>query len=1081
MSNNKKVIAYIAIACLIPSLIAYGMYKLVSNKQQMDTGNLKVAIINNDKEASFNGEEINVGKEVTKILKTNKQANWKFVSAKTAKKHLDSGDYTMSVTLPSNFSKNATTALDKTPKVSLLKTKQSDTNNYVSQLITKQVAEQLKSQVLTNIQKAYDSALLSSVKQLGSGVKEASTGVKTLNKGTIKLKNGSKEVTRNLDTLATSMVTFDKGNQTLKTGLNTYTNGVDTLASGVKTYTNGVGTLASGVKTYTNGVGTLASGVNTYTNGVGTLASGVNTYTSGVKTYTNGVNTLVDGDKQLSTGINTLVASAPTLANGVTQYVAGNKALDAGLSTLQSGGSTLAGGVGKLATGANTLNSNSADLNAGVQTLAAGMSGSQSLPMAVAGLTAYSTGIKTGVTQIQTKLKSRSDIIEHIPEIIKQIKETKNGSQELKNELAEIQESVTTLQALPALVTQLLAAGDKLTTVQAQMDKINASTTGKMGAMLIYNSMSAGSNKKVQTLITNSKTMSQEEKDIVLKQVTTTDTDIAKVGTNANGIKDNLLTTKAMLEETMGDMNSLMTQFKSTMGDVDLAAMLKKFDTITTQANALLSGTDALTGDSMIGLLSDTKDLSDQIDTLVTASNSNEQVAKKLNASVNGSSVDVTNEKTISDTINQSTMTNSVGKLSAGILSYTAGTSQVTDGINQLNSNVPTLTTGVSDLKAGSQKLVTAGGQLESGTQTLVAGGTQLKAGSDKLVSGGSQLTAASPQLATGGAQLVAGGSQLTAASPQLVAGGSQLTAASPQLVAGGSKLTAASPQLVAGGSQLTAASSQLTDGETQLASASPQLADGSRQLADGSKQVTTGLGTANDGVTLLNTKLADGASQVGDINSSPKNVAQFVEPVKTESESNNLAKTLKNTLAPLVIVLSLFVGAIVTQLILFRYRKKNELSQNWLQNLFLMLFISAIQTAGVLLLTVFFNVTIEHSISFVIFTFLSGVIFTLLCVVIDELLGTMGILLSLALLLVQLVITGQVIPNTMLSNTYQVFAAFLPVTHVLNGFTYAINSQGSGMIGPVLALLATVAVLGAIWAFLNRKQLTLQSENTAD
>ncbi|MHC9532428.1 YhgE/Pip family protein [Dellaglioa sp. L3N] len=983
ISNNKKVIVYIAIACLIPSLIAYGMYKLVSNKQQMDTGNLKVAIINNDKEASFNGEEINVGKEVTKILKTNKQANWKFVSAKTAKKHLDSGDYTMSVTLPSNFSKNATTALDKTPKVSLLKTKQSDTNNYVSQLITKQVAEQLKSQVLTNIQKAYDSALLSSVKQLGSGVKEASTGVKTLNKGTIKLKNGSKEVTRNLDTLATSMVTFDKGNQTLKMGLNTYTNGVDTLASGVKTYTNGV-------------------------------------------------NTLVDGDKQLSTGINTLVASAPTLANGVTQYVAGNKALDAGLSTLQSGGSTLAGGVGKLATGANTLNSNSADLNAGVQTLAAGMSGSQSLPMAVAGLTAYSTGIKTGVTQIQTKLKSRSDIIEHIPEIIKQIKETKNGSQELKNELAEIQESVTTLQALPALVTQLLAAGDKLTTVQAQMDKINASTTGKMGAMLIYNSMSAGSNKKVQTLITNSKTMSQEEKDIVLKQVTTTDTDIAKVGTNANGIKDNLLTTKAMLEETMGDMNSLMTQFKSTMGDVDLAAMLKKFDTITTQANALLSGTDALTGDSMIGLLSDTKDLSDQIDTLVTASNSNEQVAKKLNASVNGSSVDVTNEKTISDTINQSTMTNSVGKLSAGILSYTAGTSQVTDGINQLNSNVPTLTTGVSDLKAGSQKLVTAGGQLESGTQTLVAGGTQLKAGSDKLVSGGSQLTAASPQLATGG-------------------------------------------------SQLTAASPQLTDGETQLASASPQLADGSRQLADGSKQVTTGLGTANDGVTLLNTKLVDGASQVGDINSSPKNVAQFVEPVKTESESNNLAKTLKNTLAPLVIVLSLFVGAIVTQLILFRYRKKNELSQNWLQNLFLMLFISAIQTAGVLLLTVFFNVTIEHSISFVIFTFLSGVIFTLLCVVIDELLGTMGILLSLALLLVQLVITGQVIPNTMLSNTYQVFATFLPVTHVLNGFTYAINSQGSGMIGPVLALLATVAVLGAIWAFLNRKQLTLQSENTAD
>lgn len=993
MSKNKRLIGYIAIACLIPSLIAYGTYKLVSSKQQMDTGNLKVAIINNDKEASFKGKKINVGEEVTKILKTNKQAKWEFVSADTAKKHLDSGDYTMSVTLPNDFSSNATTALDETPKVSLLKTKQSDTNNYVSQLITKQVAEQLKTQVLTNIQKAYDSALLGSVQQLGSGVKEASTGVKTLNKGTIKLKNGSKEVTRNLDTLATSMVTFDKGNQTLKTGLNTYTNGVDTLADGVNTYANGV---------------------NTYTNGVGTL---------------------VNGNQQLSTGINTLVASAPKLSDGVTQYVDGNKTLDAGLSTLQSGGATLAGGVDKLAAGASTLDSNSSALNSGVKTLAAGMSGSQSLPMAVAGLTAYSTGIKTGVTQIQTKLRARSEIIEHIPELISQIKNARQGSKELKAELAEIQESMTTLKALPALVEQLMAAGDQLETVQAQLNKINASTTGKMASALIYNGMATSSNDKVSELINASTTMSQDEKNAVLKQVTTTGKDIEKVGTNANGIKDNLLTTKAILEKTMGEMGSLMAEFKSTMGNVDLKDLLTKFDTITTHANALLNSTDTLTSDSMIGLLGDTKDLSDQIDELVTASNSNEDVAKKLNASVNGSSVDTTSAQTIKDTINQSIMTNSVGKLSAGILAYTAGTSQVAGGINQLNSNVPTLTSGVSALKAGSQKLVTAGGQLEAGTQTLVAGGTQLKAGSDKIVDGGSQLTAATPQLAAGGSQLTAGGSQLTAAS------------------------------------------SQLTDGETQLAAASPQLADGSKKLADGSKQVTDGLGTADAGVTLLNTKLADGAAQVGNINSSPKNVAQFVEPVKTQVESDNLAKTLKNTFAPLVIVLSLFVGAIVTQLILFRYRKKNELSPNWLQNLFLMLFISSIQTAGVLLLTLFFGVTIEHPISFVIFTFLSGLIFTLLCVVIDELFGTMGILLSLALLLVQLVITGQVIPNTMLSNAYQVFAAFLPVTHVLNGFTYAINSQGTGMIGSVLALMVMVVVLGAIWVFVNRKQLAAQTE----
>lgn len=66
---------------------------------------LPVAVVNNDKEASYNGNTMAIGKDMVSNLKENKTLDFHFVDEEEGKKGLEDGDYYMVVTLPSDLSK----------------------------------------------------------------------------------------------------------------------------------------------------------------------------------------------------------------------------------------------------------------------------------------------------------------------------------------------------------------------------------------------------------------------------------------------------------------------------------------------------------------------------------------------------------------------------------------------------------------------------------------------------------------------------------------------------------------------------------------------------------------------------------------------------------------------------------------------------------------------------------------------------------------------------------------------------------------------------------------------------------------
>jgi len=98
----------IAAAILLGLLVIPGIYAWLNIDSNWDpyanTGKLPIAIVNKDKGDVILGDEINMGNEVVKSLKDNKDMKWVFTDEKSAKEKLEKSDYYGEIVIPENFS-----------------------------------------------------------------------------------------------------------------------------------------------------------------------------------------------------------------------------------------------------------------------------------------------------------------------------------------------------------------------------------------------------------------------------------------------------------------------------------------------------------------------------------------------------------------------------------------------------------------------------------------------------------------------------------------------------------------------------------------------------------------------------------------------------------------------------------------------------------------------------------------------------------------------------------------------------------------------------------------------------------------
>ena len=208
--------------------------------------NLPVAVVNNDTPVTYEGIDVNVGEKLVDNLKDNDSLAFNFVDDETALKGLENGNYYMVITIPKDFSKNATTLLDEDPEKMVLEYATNPGTNYIASKMSQTALSKIQTSISNTVTKTYADTVFDLFENLGDSLEVAADGSLELKDGITQLEDGSVKISNGLDTLSNSMLTFTDGSKTLSNGLDTYLAGVESLSTASKELATGAEKLAAG-------------------------------------------------------------------------------------------------------------------------------------------------------------------------------------------------------------------------------------------------------------------------------------------------------------------------------------------------------------------------------------------------------------------------------------------------------------------------------------------------------------------------------------------------------------------------------------------------------------------------------------------------------------------------------------------------------------------------------------------------------------------------------------------------------------------------------------------------------------------
>ncbi|MGX7351744.1 YhgE/Pip domain-containing protein [Enterococcus canis] len=738
--KNKFLLIVLGIIGLIPALYNLiflgGLWNPYGNLDH-----LPVAVVNQDQPITYRGKQLAIGENLTKKLKQTAALDFHFVSKEEGQKGIEKGKYYMIVTIPANFSKNATTILNDHPKEMQIDYQTSQGTNLTAAKMSDSAMMQIKDQVSTQVTQMYSETLLSEFGKVGTGMKIAANGGGKLYEGTAKLNTASQVLSDNLIKLASSSLKFSDGSKILSKGLQQYIIGAEKVNAGAKKMNSGVGALAEKVPELSNGLGRLADGSQT-------LATGVNQ-------YTNGVSTVANGSANLTQGIDQLAGKLPTLAIGVDQLVNGSQTLKTGVDQYVNGVQSVSGGSQEVSDGLQVLASKTnqlpqqvQSLHEGTEKLVASLNNVQMSEMEKNQLIAYTDNVESYLAQVVKTLETTDlSSLSNLTQVADLVTELSNQMNNVSENVSELSQQIETKR-------------------QTLMDNYQTDLTTNANAV-------------VAALLTSGVTLDEDQKNLVLStmqgQSSQTLNTIHQLSVDTTQLSASLATQKQVLEDLSNSLAAVQQIPVAQIAKVKAGAdqLTQVSETASVGIEKAVNGLYDIASQAVLGIQKinrGTKALDSSVPTLVASIH---QLADGSKQVTQGSKKLVEQGATISQGLGK--LTNGIGDLqlktptlSEGVNQLSQGAHQLTDGANYLNKKSTELTRGSKQLTAGlkqvTQKLPALGDgvfALQNGSVQLVNGTGQLVANGEKLVSGAQQLDNGSQQISTGSSQLSTGEKQV--------------------------------------------------------------------------------------------------------------------------------------------------------------------------------------------------------------------------------------------------------------------------------------------------------------------------------
>ena len=649
--QNKLLFVTVIVVSLIPILYASVFLKSIWDPYG-NMSELPVAVVNLDQSVDFQGKTLSVGSELVDNLKKNDDLGWHFVSKDAAKQGLKDRKYYMVVTIPKDFSKNASTVLDSDPEKMNLKYETNAGVNYLGEVVSDNAMKQLKAQVSEKVTKSYAMAIISTINELGKGMNTAAEGSEKLN-------DGANQVNTGVGTLAESV-------PTLADGVSQLDNGAGSLKSGVSQYTAGVAQVADGSNQLNNGVGQLTSQLPTLTNGLSALGTGANSLSAGLNAYTDGVVAVANGNQQLASNVPKIVA---------------------GISQLTDGANKLSANLGQVTLSEDDKNNLLAYVN-GVQTYLSSVNGllanidlSQlanigQLKETFTGVASDLTNVGNILLAIKNNLTSATtaDVQSNTTAVITTL--AQNGvtlteaqqaavAKSLENNAANSQVIALVNNQLTEAITNLTSVKGTLTAVQASFGTIDTSSLTQLSTL------------KEKTSILSEKTNS------ATAGLTKTISGIYTVANEGVPAVNELAAGLTQLNSQTPILTAAVDNLAT--GGKQLVANTAK---LTSGANQLANGLNTV-NEKTPALASGVNQLANGASTLANGANTLNSKSGELNDGT----------AKLADGLD--TLNGKIPSLSSGVLKLKDGTGQLADGTNELATKLKDGSAKINDLSLG--------------------------------------------------------------------------------------------------------------------------------------------------------------------------------------------------------------------------------------------------------------------------------------------------------------------------------------------------------------------------------------------
>jgi putative membrane protein len=541
--------------------------------------------------------------------------------------------------------------------------------------------------------------------------------------------------------------------------------------------------------------------------------------------------------------------------------------------------------------------------------------------------------------------------------------------------------------------------------------------------------------------------------------------DIAKLADGASQLKDGTGQLASTLASKQGDITKLANGTKELKNGTGL--LLNKLNGSASDVSRLADGSQQL-HDGTVRLLDGTSQVLSGLQKAQAGS-------KELRDGVSGKLVP--GSRKVAD---------GTGKLKTGSAKLAAGAEKLVAGLEKYRKVNPTvevgpyyqqIVDGAKEISAGLSSMSTKSVALNEGAVKVADGAEKnLAPGTAALYNGLSQLAAGQAKVHQGAAKLEAGAGQIADGNAKVDNGWNALVSGVTKLDAGAAKISNGNASVDEGWKKLSAGASKIDNGMGQVSKGTSSVNEGWKKLSAGTAKLNDGAGKVNDGSQQLSTGLQSGAEKMGGLNPHEKNIKMFSSPVELEGKKVNGYEHYRDSTAPYVLTLGLFVGILVLSLFMNFNKPPFVSAISWFAVKFLTLGTLAVVQAGLMLIVAFaiLGVQVSNPAGLILFTLVASLTFAAIVLFLASFGGNIGRFIALAFVILQLSITGANLPVEMLPGNLRALSEFLPFTYSIAGFrsVLTLNDLGGAFanIGILTVYLAVFAALSLTVFMLKNK-----------